>query len=670
MQPPHRHTASHQIDLGNAPPLRADGRQQVFDRRQVSLRWISGAVLTGFTSAFLMGGALFVALDGRQTLAATPDELGVSGPVDSALQIRRGYEPGAGPRAASRKSDRLKIANQQFATRQLLKLPTLTRVGDKDTVRMKPFVRISASLALRKTELSAKIPPYNPNRVMAESEAAADRASNVTNPTLYDGMVEGEMAVKTVDLPADAKLFDPTVIMASAEVERIVREQARFLAPDTVRAGNVGSGGDEVIAVPGTGAGSAMELRITDVNMSYFAKSDQDHAGVDAGNGVQDKLINLSSADSLRSVLRDNQADDKMIAGIIAAVATRVDPKLVDGSYRVRLGLAKIDNSGQLKPARVSIYNQGSHVVTVALSDEGDNFVTAQEPDLDDGNRVADEEEEALADNDALPTLYTALYQTALENQVPEAMIRDLVQMYAYDIDFQARVRQGDQFEVFYGLDDENDAKSASEVLFAALNVRGQIKKLYRYRSPDGTVAYFDEAGKSGKKFLMRKPMDGGVLRSGFGGRKHPILGYYRMHAGVDWASPSGTPIYASGNGVVEEATWKGGYGRFLKLTHSNGYGTGYGHLSGYAKGIEKGARVKQGQVVAYVGSTGLSTGPHLHYEVYINGVAVDPLRVKLPRGKELEGPLLADFRRERERIDTLIGRSGSAAKVASASMN
>jgi murein DD-endopeptidase MepM/ murein hydrolase activator NlpD len=668
MQSVHRHHAPAAIDLGNAPPLRADGRQQVFDRRQVSLRWISGAVLTGLTSAFLMGGALFVALDGRQTLAATPDELGVSGPVDSALQIRRGYEPGGSPRAASRKTDRLKVANQQFASRQLLKLPTLTRVGDKDTVRMKPFVRISASLALRKSELAAKIPPYNPNRVMAESDAAADRASNQNNPTLYDGMVEGEMAVKTVDLPLDVRQFDPAAIMATTEVERIVREQARFLAPDTVRAGNVGAGGDDVIAVPGVGSGSAMELRITDVNMSYFTKSDQEHGGVEAGNGVQDKLINLSNADSLRGVLRDNQADDKMIADIVRAISSRVDPKLVDGSYRVRLGLAKIDNSGVLKPARVSIYNQGSHVVTVALSDEGDTFVIAQEPDFDDSNRIADEEEEALADAGDVPTLYTALYQTALENQVPEAMIRDLVQMYAYDIDFQARVRQGDQFEVFYGLEDENDPTSASEVLFASLTVRGQLKKLYRYRSPDGTVAYFDEAGKSGKKFLMRKPMDGGVLRSGFGGRKHPILGYYRMHAGVDWANPTGTPIYASGNGVVEEAAWKGGYGRWLLLRHTNGYDTGYGHLSGYAKGIEKGAKVKQGQVVAYVGSTGLSTGPHLHYEVHINGVAVDPLRVKLPRGKELDGPLLADFRRERERIDTLIGRSGTAAKVASAS--
>jgi murein DD-endopeptidase MepM/ murein hydrolase activator NlpD len=378
-------------------------------------------------------------------------------------------------------------------------------------------------------------------------------------------------------------------------------------------------------------------------------------------------MINLSGATTLKSVLRDNNADDKMIGTIMGALdkSRRVNPNALDGSYRVRLGLAKIDKSDLMKPVRVSLYNQGSHVVTVALSDEDDIFVVAQEPDIDEDTAVDDDSEEALASADEVPTLYTSLYQTALENQVPEPLIRDIVKMYSYDVDLQSRVRQGDQFEVFYGLDNENDPASASEVLFTSLSVRGQMKKLYRFRSSDdGMVDYFDETGKSGKKFLMRKPMDGGVLRSGFGGRKHPILGYYRMHTGVDWAAPSGTPIYASGNGVVEEATWKGGYGRFLKITHTNGYGTGYAHLSGYAKGIEKGTRVRQGQVVAYVGTTGLSTGPHLHYEVYINGVAVDPMRVKLPRGKELDGPMLAEFRRERERIDTLMNRSGTA-KVA-----
>jgi murein DD-endopeptidase MepM/ murein hydrolase activator NlpD len=665
MQSPHRAHHFDQIDLGSAPPLRADGRQHVFDRRQVSLRWVSGAVLTGLTSAFLMGGALFVALDGRQTLAATPDELGVSGPVDRAFQIRRGGDVGGG--GALMKADRLKVASAQFASRQVLRLPTLTRVGDKDTVRMMPFVRVSASLALHKTELVAKIPPFNPAKFFNDSDAGTGRPSDVTNPTLYDGMVEGEMSVKTVDLPADARLFDPTVVMASTEVERIVREQARFLAPDTVRTANLGGGGDDVIAVPGTGLGSAMELRITDVNMSYFAKSDTERGGAEAGNGLQDKMINLSGATTLKSVLRDNNADDKMIGTIMGALdkSRRVNPNALDGSYRVRLGLAKIDKSDLMKPVRVSLYNQGSHVVTVALSDEDDIFVVAQEPDIDEDTAVDDDSEEALASADEVPTLYTSLYQTALENQVPEPLIRDIVKMYSYDVDLQSRVRQGDQFEVFYGLDNENDPASASEVLFTSLSVRGQMKKLYRFRSSDdGMVDYFDETGKSGKKFLMRKPMDGGVLRSGFGGRKHPILGYYRMHTGVDWAAPSGTPIYASGNGVVEEATWKGGYGRFLKITHTNGYGTGYAHLSGYAKGIEKGTRVRQGQVVAYVGTTGLSTGPHLHYEVYINGVAVDPMRVKLPRGKELDGPMLAEFRRERERIDTLMNRSGTA-KVA-----
>jgi murein DD-endopeptidase MepM/ murein hydrolase activator NlpD len=669
MQSAHRNAFADQIDLGNALPLRADGRQHVFDRRKVSLRWMSGAVLTGLTSTFLMGGALFVALDGRQTLASTPDLVGAS-PVDPTLSVR-GEARGGGTEGALRKGDRLKIADTKFANRQIMKLPTMIRAGDKDTVRMSSFVRISASLDLHKTELAAKIPAFNPSRVLAESDAGTGKVSDVNNPTIYDGMVEGEIAVKSADLPMDSPLFDADIVMASSEVERIVREQARFLAPDTVKSGNVGAGASDVMNVPSTGSGLAMELRIDVLNESYIPKASGSLDGSAGGTGLDDKMINLGGNTTLKSVLKDAQADDKMLGDILSAIAKRIDPKTIDGSYRVRLGLAKIDKSEQVKPVRVSIYNQVSHVVTVALSDEGD-FVIAQEPDLDEAMNAPDDEDESAGSASDVPTLYLSLYQTALENQIPVKLIQDLVRMYSYDIDFTALVRPGDQFEVFYGLEDENDPNSATDILYTSLTVKGQTKKLYRFRSSDdGIVDYFDETGKSGKKFLMRKPMDGGVFTSGFGGRRHPILGYYRMHTGVDWAAPSGTPIFASGNGVVEDASWHNGYGRFLKITHTNGYGSGYGHLSAYAKGIDKGTRVKQGQVVAYVGSTGLSTGPHLHYEVYINGVAVDPMRVKLPRGKELDGVLLADFRRERERIDTLIAKYGhGSAKVAAANPN
>jgi murein DD-endopeptidase MepM/ murein hydrolase activator NlpD len=184
---------------------------------------------------------------------------------------------------------------------------------------------------------------------------------------------------------------------------------------------------------------------------------------------------------------------------------------------------------------------------------------------------------------------------------------------------------------------------------------------VFRFHAPEeGSVEYFDEQGRSLKKFLLRKPMAEGILRSGFGYRRHPILGYSKMHTGVDWATRIGTPIISAGNGTVIKAEWDGGYGRRVEVQHANGYVTAYSHQSRFASGVRAGARVRQGQVIGYVGNTGLSTGPHLHYEVVVNGHFVDPMKIRVPRGKELDGRALAEFKRQREQVEGLIAKSGS----------
>ncbi|MEJ1160395.1 M23 family metallopeptidase [Prosthecomicrobium sp. N25] len=650
-----------EIDLGPEPPLRADGSGLPFDRRKVSLRWLAGTVLTGMTSAFLMGGALVVALDGQYTLAATPDTGSDSARSLDRVAINR--RDGVLPKA-----DRLRSTADQFATRTVLNLSTMTRVGDKDLIRVRPFVRISASLAQKRSEAMANLPAYNPLKVFADTDILSGKSAGSRNPAFYDAKVEGEVALRTTSFPADSTLFDPDVTMSAGEVERIVRDQARFLTDGTVQTAAlpITSDADRFeTSFFGGGVASAISLKITPENVSFFAKSDAEKTGAAAGNGLDEKLIPFTNNDSLKGILKEHNADDKLAGEIMKAIARVYDLKNLDQSHRLKIGLAKIDESTKLKPARVSIYKETSHIVTVALNDDG-GYVTAQEPDQNE-NAMADEigDDNNIPENGPVPTLYQSLYQTALENQIPQTTIRDLVQIFSYDIDFNQKVKPGDSLEVFYSLADENDAKSVQEVLYTSITVGGQPKRFYRYRSPDdGTVDYYDEAGKSAKKFLMRKPMEGGVFRSGFGGRRHPILGYYRMHTGVDWAAPVGTPILAAGNGTIEEAGWKGGYGRQVKIQHANGYETTYNHMSGFGRGIEKGAKVRQGQVVGYVGTTGLSTGPHLHYEVLINAAYVDPMRVRLPRGKELAGPMLAEFRKEREHVDQLM-KSPAPAKVA-----
>ncbi len=667
MQRGHRASHHHDIHLGDEPPLLTEGPAGPFDRRQVSLRWLAGTVLTGMTSGFLMGGALFVALDGRQILAATPIELLTAAKLpgqEEPLAVSSGLDG----RQTPGKGDRLRTGPEPVGARQVLNLSTMTKVGDKDVVRIRPFVRISTNLTLKQGTATANLPAFDPLKVFANTDLLSGRTSSSRNPAFYDAAVDGDITLKMKDLPNDTAGFDTQAIMTSGEVERIIRDQARFLTDGSVQVAALPSGDfGRIEATFGTpGLDSAMALRITAENVSFFSKSGTEKSGSETGNSVNEKIVQVGVNDSLKSILKDNQADDKLATDIIRALGKLFDLKTFDAGMRIRLGLAKIDTSEKLKPVRVSVYGPKGHLATVALSDEDGTFVGAQEPDTSESANVEPEDDESIPDPNAAPSLYHSLYQTALDNQVPTDMIKELIQIYGYDVDFNQRVKQGDSFELFYSMPDANDAQSRPEILYTALNIKGQQKRFYRYRSPDdGTVDFYDEQGKSAQKFLMRKPMEGGALRSGFGGRVHPILGYYRFHSGVDWANPPGTPILASGNGTVVFAGWKSGYGRYTRIQHANGYETGYGHQSGFAKGIVAGAKVHQGQVIGFVGSTGQSTGPHLHYEVLINGTFVDPMRVRLPRGKELSGAMLAEFAKERERIDTMMVKPGPSGKVA-----
>jgi murein DD-endopeptidase MepM/ murein hydrolase activator NlpD len=218
---------------------------------------------------------------------------------------------------------------------------------------------------------------------------------------------------------------------------------------------------------------------------------------------------------------------------------------------------------------------------------------------------------------------------------------------------------------------DPTDADAGDgEVLYASLSIGGVAKRLYRFRTPDDNITdYYDDEGRSAKKFLVRKPLTVNArISSPFGWRVHPILGYRRLHPGVDYAAPRGTPILAAGNGVVERVGPSSGYGNFKLIKHTNGYETAYGHQTAFAKGLAVGSTVRQGQIIGYVGSTGLSTGPHLHFEIRVNGQPVDPLRIRLPRGRVLESDYLASFEKELERIDALLGNTTPpSTKVASA---
>ena len=245
------------------------------------------------------------------------------------------------------------------------------------------------------------------------------------------------------------------------------------------------------------------------------------------------------------------------------------------------------------------------------------------------------------------------LYSSAIESGVEPNIIVEFARIFGFEVDFQRDIRQGDWFEILYEKfeDDNNKVRDTGKIIYASMYVNGEEINLYNFKF-NNVEDFYDIKGKSITKSLMKTPINGARLSSSFGMRKHPILGYNKMHRGTDFAAPSGTPILASGSGTVTRARWCGGGGNCVKIKHNSTYETIYAHMKAFAKGIKEGRKVKQGQIIGYVGSTGLSTGPHLHYEVLVNGKKVNSQRLKLPSGKILMGEERNQFELDRIKID------------------
>ena len=248
-----------------------------------------------------------------------------------------------------------------------------------------------------------------------------------------------------------------------------------------------------------------------------------------------------------------------------------------------------------------------------------------------------------------------SLYKSAVDQKIPANIIIEFARIYGFQVDFQRDIRKKDSFQIMYEVfvDDKGKTIETGEILYANLKLSGQENPLY-YFDKDGSKGHYDQNGKSVKKALMKTPINGARLSSPFGMRKHPIDGFNKMHKGTDFAAPTGTPIMASGNGVIKKAGWCGGGGNCVVIKHNSTYQTVYAHMSKFAKGIRGGVRVKQGQTIGYVGSTGKSTGPHLHYEVIVNGKKVNSQKLKLPSGKVLKGNERKIFETKKIKLDVL----------------
>lgn len=629
------------FDLGDEPPLGVDGdAEEPINRRRISIRWLMATLLTGICGAALMGGAVYAALDGEYRFAQTPET------VRSAL--RGALAAGERPSNVARKGDRMSILSESFSAKQTLRLSTTAKEGDREVIRVRAVTKVATNLAQSVTSASVDVPRFNPAKLIAESSNDQDADAAQAEPT-------GELTIVMRDI---ASLPPSTKFAAELPMEDVlmkVRETAEFSMPTADARAPAFAGIGGVMAYAPAGAADPLNGALQQPeNVSSIDKSAEDASG---GNDWSERTVVAKSGDTIASMLMDLGVAEVSARAASTAFASRELQGALAPGLRLKVLL---DNAGGgVVPLRVAVFGDSGNQGTVALSDIG-KFLPVQEPaDM----QVADlAPEDGDEEGSGRITLYDSIWETALRHEVPRPVIENMIRVYSFDVDFQRRVRAGDAFEVVY---EPDEAGGAGGVIYAGLTVGGEERRYYRYQTPDdGLIDFYDDDGKSAKKFLVRKPISAGQLRSGFGMRRHPILGYSRLHSGVDWADRTGTPIYAAGNGTIKKAAWTSGYGRRIEIQHANGYVTTYSHQSGFAKGIREGMRVRQGQLIGYIGSTGLSTGAHLHYEVLVNGRFVDPMRIRLPRGRALDGRILAGFEDERERIDLLLNHNAPA-KVA-----
>lgn len=648
------------VDLGIEPPITpAGGSPAGMDRRGVSLRWLAACLLVGSCGAALLGGAILVAVRGDTSFVERPET----------VTARQATSAGGG----ARKGDKL-VAEQPIASaRQTVRAPMSQRLGDREVIRVRPFVRLATNLSLTSGVYATNIPPFNPLRLFAEGAPGSERyAEPVTE------MPDADVSITKRDL-ADIPVTPGRAGLTDADVVNQMEEERANLAASDRRAAlpvppqlmlsrtlgqnsSAAAGGGLLSYAPATDTSfSGIEVRVVPENVTNAAKTPLAAAREPM---VEEKLLITRRGENFETVVRNAGASRDQIVSMIRAFDGKVKVAALPEGQVLQALFAPGPRPGDARQiVRVALLDNGRPSAMIAINDKGVFMPVAlpkPEP-LGPQQKAQTGQEEDEEDEDESggtgARLYESLYETGLRHDLPRALIDELVRIFSYDLDFQQRVRGGDNLEVIFTDEDEGER---AEILSASLTIGGETRQVFRYQAPeDGLIDYFDPDGRSLKKFLLRKPISEAEMRSGFGMRYHPIMRYSKMHTGVDWANRIGTPILSAGNGTVIKAEWDSGYGRRIEIQHANGYVTTYSHQSAFAKGIAPGVKVRQGQVIGFLGNTGLSTGPHLHYEVMVNGNFVNPMKIKVPRGRELEGRTLAEFKRQRDEIQGLIVRAG-----------
>jgi murein DD-endopeptidase MepM/ murein hydrolase activator NlpD len=610
------------------------------------LKWLASTCVAGMVGVCLIGVAIYASMnmdDGSGMVSSIRRaSLAALQPIRGARLANDGQSPNG------QKEDRIQMTSAGFVTRHVIHDTVTEQQGAREFITIKPYVRIVAGLATDLPADADKLPPFNPFKLYSDQTpvGAGETASDAPQA----------VAVNLVDVPGAQVPQSDGIELRTDEVATLVSEAAEaYTYADT--------GGEATLQLASYNPQDGFRPAPPAVNTTDIHKSMEDADATDDDDGIDEDLIEsatlktftVGKGDTLMSLFAKVDTEPTEAESIVDALSPIFQSDDLKAGEEIRFSLVPApSDTGAMEPVKVSIYGKGGdHLATVTRNRQGDFVATTE------GNEIKAQTASTRA------TLYTSFYHAALEQHIPVATIDKLLRVNSYDVDFKQKVKPGDQFEVFFDTGDSDD--DLGELLYTSMTIDGVQRKFYRFRTPDDVVDYYDEDGNSAKKFLMRNPVKGGRYTSGYGMRKHPLLGIVRMHTGVDWAAPVGTPILAAGDGTIEMVGGKGGYGNYVRIRHPNGYSTAYGHMARYADGVKPGVSVKQGQVIGYVGNSGLSTGPHCHFEVLVNNDFVNPMTIAVPRGLQLQGRELAEFQRERNRIDGLMQMDPVTARVAQA---
>lgn len=629
-------------DQDQQPAIVADGRKAP-DRRQISARWFAGTFLTGVTSCTLMGVALFAALDGREQLATPPQLLS----RNELPSINSDDAEGA-------KSERLiqTLPRQNFDDRRQFDVSIMQKQDGKEVIKTQPFELIRMSLAEDRPH-KYQYPKFNALNIFADDSQKQEIKSEDTLQ-IYATKVDPEVTLHNVEFPLNRVSFDGFDNITESRAENDIRSAGfgitgsydkvaalKYSAPDQF--GNFNSE-FKFSEMP--------DVKIVQENVSVSSRTGSD----DASEGYAEDIIPFRKKQTILSALNDANYEGEDVDRLAKALAQFNDSETLTPGSVLRIGI-------ETKPStkdhliRASIYDGTHHILSIALNDQN-QFIRSTEPEMTPVLKTAFDGGVPVIHANAtnLPSIYDTIYRSVLSYDMPSKTAQQIIRIVASDIDLQERTSPTDTLNVFFASTDNDDKSNAlPEIRYISATFGNITHKYYRYQFKNGTVDYFDSEGKNSKQFLLRKPVPNGIFRSPFGARRHPVLGYVRMHTGVDWAAPRGSPIVAAGDGVVTKIGVMSGYGNHTEIQHANGYMTSYSHQNAFAQGIRVGTKVRQGQIIGYVGSTGLSTGPHCHFEVVVNGTKVDPMRIRLPDNKILKGNDLEAFKRNRNSIDTLL---------------